>query len=93
MPISFLAIIKLIEDKMNIDQDVRQGVQVICWLKTVSGFIPATSRTSIRILLRQSKGFITESLNEHQKMVRMRGRPKIILATSYEEADSDVGEI
>ncbi len=81
-----LAIIKLIEDKMNIDQDVQQGVQVILLVEDSIRFYSSYLPNIYKIIYRQSKGFITEGLNEHQKMVRMRGRPKIILATSYEEA-------
>jgi hypothetical protein len=40
-----------------------------------------------KILLVQSKKFMKEGLNEHQQMQRMRGRPKIVLAQNYEEAD------
>ncbi len=81
-----LAIIKLIEDKMNIDQDVQQGVQAILLVEDSIRFYSSYLPNIYKIIYRQSKGFITEGLNEHQKMVRMRGRPKIILATSYEEA-------
>jgi len=39
-----------------------------------------------KIILKQSKEYIREALNEHQQMLRMRGRPKILLATNYEQA-------
>ncbi|HZX63501.1 MAG TPA: PEP/pyruvate-binding domain-containing protein, partial [Bacteroidales bacterium] len=81
-----LAIIKLIEDRMNIDQDVQQGVQAILLVEDSIRFYSSYLPNIYKIIYRQSKGFITEGLNEHQKMVRMRGRPKIILATNYEEA-------
>ena len=81
-----LAIIKLIEDRMNLDQDVQQGVQVILLVEDSIRFYSSYLPNIYKIIYRQSKGFITEGLNEHQKMVRMRGRPKIILATNYEEA-------
>src|SRR5690554_7677249 len=38
---------------------------------------------------KQSRKFMTEGLNEHQQMMRMRGRPKILLARTYEEALGD----
>jgi CheY-like chemotaxis protein len=81
-----LAIIKLIEDRMNIDQDVQLGVQVILLVEDSVRFYSSYLPNIYKIIYRQSKGFITEGLNEHQKMVRMRGRPKIVLATNYEEA-------
>ena len=71
---------------MNIDQDVQQGVQVILLVEDSIRFYSSYLPNIYKIIYRQSKGFITEGLNEHQKMVRMRGRPKIILATNYEEA-------
>ncbi len=81
-----LAIIKLIEDKMNIENDIRQGVQVILLVEDSIRFYSSYLPNIYKIIYRQSKGFITEGLNEHQKMVRMRGRPKIVLATNYEDA-------
>ncbi len=81
-----LAIIKLIEDKMNIDQDVKQGIQAILLVEDSIRFYSSYLPNIYKIMFKQSKGFMTEGLNEHQKMIRMRGRPKILLATSYEEA-------
>lgn len=81
-----LAIIKLIEDKMNIESDLRQGVQAIILVEDSIRFYSSYLPNIYKIIYRQSKGYITEGLNEHQKMLRMRGRPKIVLATNYEEA-------
>lgn len=82
-----LAIIKLIEDKMNIDSDVNQGVQAIILVEDSIRFYSSYLPNIYKIIYRQSKSFIAEGLNEHQKMTRMRGRPKIVLATNYEEAE------
>lgn len=81
-----LAIIKLIEDKMNIEQDVLQGVQAILLVEDSIRFYSSYLPNIYKILLKQSKTFMTEGLNEHNKMLRMRGRTKILLATNYEEA-------
>jgi CheY-like chemotaxis protein len=81
-----LAIIKLIEDRMNIDNDVKQGVQAILLVEDSIRFYSSYLPNIYRILLKQSKTFMTEGLNEHQKMMRMRGRTKILLATNFEEA-------
>lgn len=81
-----LAIIKLIEDKMNIDQDVRQGVQAILLVEDSVRFYSSYLPNIYKIIFKQSKAFMTEALNEHQKMLRMRGRTKILLATNFEEA-------
>ena len=81
-----LAIIKLIEDKMNIDQDVKQGVQAILLVEDSIRFYSSYLPNIYKIIFKQSKAFMTEGLNEHQKMLRMRGRTKILMATNYEDA-------
>ncbi|MFA8300850.1 MAG: PEP/pyruvate-binding domain-containing protein [Hyphomicrobiales bacterium] len=82
-----LAIIKLIEDRMNVDHDVREvGVQSIILVEDSIRFYSSYLPNIYKIIFKQSKSFMSEGLNEHQKMLRMRGRPKILLATSYEEA-------
>ncbi|WP_282038988.1 PEP/pyruvate-binding domain-containing protein [Saccharicrinis aurantiacus] len=82
-----LAIIKLIEDEMNADHDVNQiGVQCIILVEDSVRFYSSYLPTIYKIVFNQSKKFMTEGLNEHQKMLRMRGRPKILMARDYEEA-------
>src|SRR6056297_123666 len=82
-----LAIIKLIEDKMNVRHDVEVvGVQTILLVEDSIRYISAYLPNIYKIIFKQSKEYIKEALNEHQKMLRMRGRPKILLATTYEDA-------
>ncbi len=82
-----LAIIKLIEDKMNVESDVENiGVQTILLVEDSIRFYSSYLPNIFKIIFKQSKKFMTEGLNEHQQMLRMRGRPKILLATNYEEA-------
>jgi len=82
-----LAIIKLIEDRMNAEFDVMQvGVQAILLVEDSVRFYSSYLPNIYKIIFKQSKSFMTEGLNEHQKMLRMRGRPKILLATTFEEA-------
>lgn len=81
-----LAIIKLIEDKNNVDNDVKQGVQTILMVEDSVRFYSSYLPTIYKIIFTQSLSFMTEGLNEHQRMLRMRGRPKIILARNYNEA-------
>jgi DNA-binding NarL/FixJ family response regulator len=84
-----LAIIKLIEDRMNAENDVKEvGVQVILLVEDSIRFYSSYLPNIYKIIFKQSKAFMTEGLNEHQMMLRMRGRPKILLATNYEEAVS-----
>ena len=83
----FLAIIKLVEDKMNVEADVASvGVQTILLIEDSIRFYSATLPHLYKFVLQQSKDFSREALNEHQRTLRMRGRPKILLARSYEEA-------
>ena len=83
----FLAIIKMIEDKMNAPFDMLKiGVQAILLIEDSVRFISAYLPNLYRIVLEQSKLFSLEALNEHQQMLRRRGRPKILVATSYKEA-------
>jgi hypothetical protein len=82
-----LAIIKLIEDRMNVNYDVEVvGVQTILLVEDSIRYISAYLPNIYKIILKQSKEYIREALNEHQQMLRMRGRPKILLATNYEQA-------
>ncbi|MDO9511869.1 MAG: PEP/pyruvate-binding domain-containing protein [Bacteroidales bacterium] len=82
-----LAIIKLIEDKMNVEHDVEEiGVQVIMLVEDSIRFYSSYLPNIYKIIFQQSRLFMAEGLNEHQKTMRMRGRPKILLATSFEEA-------
>ncbi len=82
-----LAIIKLIEDKMNLEHDVNEiGVQTILLVEDSVRFYSAYLPNMYKIIFKQSLAFMTEGLNEHQRMIRMRGRPKIILATNYDDA-------
>lgn len=82
-----LAIIKLIEDAMNVEHDVESvGVQVILLVEDSIRFYSSALATLFRIVLKESKEFSKEALNEHEQMLRMRGRPKIMLARTYEEA-------
>ena len=82
-----LAIIKLIEDKMNVDQDIESvGVRVILLVEDSVRFYSSILPNLYKFVLEQSRNFATEALNGHQQMLRMRGRPKILLARNYEEA-------
>jgi len=82
-----LAIIKLIEDRMNANYDVEVvGVQTILLVEDSVRYISTYLPNIYKIILKQSKEYIREALNEHQQMLRMRGRPKILLATNYEQA-------
>ena len=82
-----LAIIKLMEDKLNADKDINEvGVQTILVVEDSVRFYSSVLPHIYKNLLKQSFESSTEALNEHEQMLRMRGRPKVLLARTYEEA-------
>ncbi len=82
-----LAIIKLLEDKLNAENDINQvGVQMILLVEDSVRFYSSALPLLYKFLLKQSQIFSTEALNEHEQMLRMRGRPKVMLARDFEEA-------
>ena len=81
-----LSIIKLMEDKMNLDHDIEEaGVQQIVLVEDGIRFYSSALPNLYRFILEQSREFSTEALNAHEMMLRKRGRPKIVLARTYEE--------
>lgn len=84
-----LSIIKLIEDKMNLEHDINEGgVQMILLVEDSIRFYSSILPNLYNYILAQSKRFATEALNRHSATLRMRGRPKVVLARNYEEAMS-----
>jgi hypothetical protein len=82
-----LAIVKLIEDRMNAEHDIEEiGVQAVLFVEDSIRYISSYLPELYKIIYKQSREFMKEALNEHQKMLRMRGRPKILLARNYEDA-------
>jgi CheY-like chemotaxis protein len=83
----FLAIVKCVEDKRNVDHDTRAvGVQVILLVEDsvryYSSFLPAIYGE----VLHHSRRLVAEGQNLSQKILRMRARPKILLCGTFEEA-------
>lgn len=83
-----LSIIKLIEDKMNLEHDTQAGVQMILLVEDSIRFYSSLLPLLYKFVLQQSLLFASEALNSQLEQLRMRGRPKIVLARSYEEAMS-----
>ncbi|MGK7312926.1 MAG: DUF5752 family protein [Candidatus Longimicrobiales bacterium M2_2A_002] len=81
-----LAIVKYVEDKLNVEHDVHVGVPVVIVVEDnvryYSSFLPVIYTE----VMKHSQQVISEGLNLSQKLLRMRARPKILLASSYEEA-------
>ncbi len=91
-----LSAIKLIEDRINVDHDTREGgVRVLLFVedsaRRTSSFLPMVYAE----LMTQTRKVMAEGLNYMDKLLRMRARPKILLARSYEDAvrlSSQVGD-
>ena len=82
-----LAIIKLFEDRFNADEDILSaGVQSILLVEDSVRFYSTYLPAIYKLVLAQSAEFLKEALNEQQQKLRKRARPKIFLATNYQEA-------
>ena len=88
-----IAIVKYIEDKRNVLHDTRaMGVPVLLVvednIRYYSSFLPVIYTE----LIKQSRRVIQEGLNVAHKLVRMQARPKILLASNFEDAAQLVQE-
>lgn len=82
-----LSIIKLMEDKLNIDNDIAEvGVQMILLVEDSIRFYSSILPNLYGYILTQSQNFATEALTRHDASLRQRGRPKVVLARTYDEA-------
>ena len=83
----FPALIKLIEDKKNISRDTRKAdVRSILVVEDTPQHYSSLLPFLYREIIYHTKELINQSLNDTQKLLHMRARPKIILCTNYEEA-------
>ncbi len=86
-PDLLLAIIKLVEDNMNAPHDILEmGVQAIILVEDSIRYYSSILPILYKIFFIQSKRAAVEAPNEHLRNLRMRGRPKILLARNYQEA-------
>ena len=82
-----ISIIKLMEDKLNAESDILEGgVQAILLVEDSIRFYSTYLPELYRIILVQNSEFLKDAYNEQQQISRKRARPKVLLATSYEEA-------
>jgi CheY-like chemotaxis protein len=83
----FLAIIKFIEDRKNVEPDTRLvGVQTIILIEDNVKFYSSYLPLIYTAVLEHTTALITEGINPAHRLLRMRARPKIILCSTYEEA-------
>ncbi len=82
-----IAIIKLLEDKMNANQDILEsGVRAILLVEDSVRYYSTYLPVLYKLVLQQNSEAIRDALNEKQQIQRKRSRPKILMATCYDEA-------
>ena len=82
-----IAIIKLLEDRMNAEHDIlEEGVRVILLIEDSVRYYSSYLPTLYRLVLRQNSDAISDTLNEKQQTMRKRSRPKILMASCYDDA-------
>ena len=83
----FLAIIKTIEDMHNLENDVQFGVNVILVVEDSPWYYSSFLPMLYSEMINQTRRIVSEGVNDAQRMLRIRARPKIVSAESYEEAE------
>ena len=82
-----IAIIKLIEDRMNADHDIlEEGVRAILLVEDSVRYYSTYLPLLYTLVLQQNAVAIRDALNEKQQLLRKRARPKVLMATCYDEA-------
>ncbi|HUT86099.1 MAG TPA: PEP/pyruvate-binding domain-containing protein, partial [Elusimicrobiales bacterium] len=80
-----LSIIKLVEDRKNTNKDIKAGIKAIILIENSVRFYSAFLPVLYTEIMKQSQFLIAESVNMAHRFLRMRARPKILLATNFEE--------
>ena len=82
-----IAIIKLIEDRKNAEDDVLgAGVRAILFVEDSIRYISTYLPALYKIVLQQNASSIKDTLNEREQILRKRSRPKLLMATNYADA-------
>ncbi len=82
-----LSIIKLVEDRINVEHDTQRiGVRVIIIVEDSVKFYSSYLPLFYREIMQQTRALMAEGLNISHKILRMRARPKVLLAQNYEQA-------
>ncbi|MEN8222082.1 MAG: PEP/pyruvate-binding domain-containing protein, partial [Acidobacteriota bacterium] len=80
-----LAIIKYVEDKTNVDNDIKLGVRVIVVIEDSPRYYSLFLPIIYTEIMTQTRLLISEGVNDLHRLLRMRARPKIIMAETYEQ--------
>ena len=83
----FVAIIKLLEDRLNVDTDIITGdTRVIIVVEDSIRFYSLYLPVLYSEIMQQTQRLISEGANDYMSLLQMRSRPKILLASNYEQA-------
>ena len=83
----FLAMVKNVEDKMNVEFDTALGlVRVILIVEDSVHYYSLFLPSLYSVIMNQTQKLIEEEVSDINKQLRMRIRPKVLLAHSYDEA-------
>ena len=82
-----IAIIKLIEDRLNAEHDIlSEGVRAILLVEDSVRYYSTYLPLLYKLVLQQNAIAIRDALNEKQQLLRKRARPKVLMATNYDDA-------
>ncbi len=82
-----VAIIKMVEDRLNVSDDTRVGdVRVIIVVEDSVRFYSSYMPLIYREIMNRTQDLMADGINLSQKLLRMRARPKILFATTFEDA-------
>jgi CheY-like chemotaxis protein len=82
-----MSIIKNVEDHANVDNDTERAmVRVIIYVEDSPEYRSLFLPVFYREVVKQTQAVLDESINERHRLLRMRARPKILMAHNYEEA-------
>ncbi len=81
-----LAIIKYVEDQKNVEDDCRQGVQVVLVVEDSPAYYSQFLSLIYTEIMKQTRYLVSHANNSTHRLLRVRARPKILLAETYEEA-------
>jgi len=86
----FFAMAKLLEDKVNVENDTQKGLTgVLLLIEDAADYYSEYVPMLYTLILEQTRSLIEDvSSDELYKVLKLRARPKILLATTWEEAIS-----
>ncbi len=84
----FFAMVKLLEDKVNVDNDTQRGLtRIILMVEDAADFYSSYLPMLYTLVLEQTRNLIEDvSTDELYKVLKLRARPKILLCTDWEDA-------